>query len=192
MSGVEIQDFFTAYSFFLTLLFSDNGVVIMPPLDLSIEIASRTEAGKILCSPRRCAEIAWLVSIGEPHDPLPAGYRNVQRRLRLLFADVVEEVSGPTEEHVSSLISLAETIKSVGGKVLVHYEAGISRSTAAALIMYACWLGPEREREALDTVIQQRPHALPNRRMVAQADKLLARDGRLIAVVTEHRNSYEY
>ncbi|HEX4950413.1 MAG TPA: hypothetical protein VFZ34_27355 [Blastocatellia bacterium] len=164
----------------------------MQSLDLSIEIVSRTEAGKILCSPRRCAEITWLVSIGEPHDPFPAGYRNVQRRLRLLFADVVEEGGGPTEEHVASIIRLAETIQPVGGKVLIHCEAGISRSTAAALIMYACWLGPEREREAMDNVIQQRPYAMPNRRMVAFADKLLAREGRLVAVAAECMNFYEH
>ena len=156
---------------------------VMHSLSSSIEIASRTEAGKILCSPRRCAEVGWLISIGEPHDPFPAGYRNVQRRLRLLFADVVEDVSGPTEEHIASLIRIAETINPTDGKVLIHCEAGISRSTAAALILYTCWLGPEREREALDNVIQQRPYAMPNRRMVALADKLLAREGRLIAVV---------
>jgi predicted protein tyrosine phosphatase len=164
----------------------------MQSLDLSIEIASRTEAGNILCSPRRCAEISWLVSIGEPHDRHPAGYRNVRRKLRLLFADVTDEASGPTEEHVANIIRFAETIQPMGGKVLVHCEAGVSRSTAAALIMYACWLGPEREREALEQVLQQRPHARPNRRMIALADKLLAREGRLIATVTEHLKFYEY
>lgn len=162
----------------------------MQPPKLSIEIASRTEAGNILCSPRRRAEIAWLVSIGEPHDRLPAGYYHIRRKLRLLFADVVEEASGPTEEHVASIIRLAETIQPVGGKVLIHCEAGISRSTAAALIMYTCWLGAERELEAMNNVIQQRPYAMPNRRMVAFADKLLACEGRLIAVVAQHFNFY--
>jgi len=103
--------------------------------------------------------------------------------LRLLFADVEVEDSGPTEEDVSRIIHLAETLKPVGGKVLIHCESGISRSAAAALIMYACWLGSGREREAMEKVVTQRPAARPNRRMVLLADRLLERDGRLIAVL---------
>jgi predicted protein tyrosine phosphatase len=67
--------------------------------------------------------------------------------------------------------------------VLVHCEAGVSRSSAAALIMYACWLGPGREREAMDRVLSQRPVAVPNRRMVEIADRLLDRGGRLLHVL---------
>jgi hypothetical protein len=37
----------------------------MRSLDLTIEIASRSEAGRILCSPRRRAQVSYLVSIGE-------------------------------------------------------------------------------------------------------------------------------
>src|SRR5690242_10527983 len=36
--------------------------------DSRIEVASRLEAGEILSSPHRCAEVTCLVSIGEPHD----------------------------------------------------------------------------------------------------------------------------
>lgn len=156
----------------------------MQSLDLAVEIASRSEAGRILCSPQRCAEVSCLVSIGEPEERPPAGSRNVKRKLRLHFADVEIEESGPTEEDISRIISLAESLKSVGGKVLVQCGAGISRSAAAALIMYACWLGPGREREAMEKVLTQRPIARPNRRMVMLADKMLGREGRLIEVLT--------
>lgn len=150
-----------------------------------IEVASRAEAGHILCSRRRCAEVTCLVSIGEPHDRPPAGYRNVRRRLRLLFADVETEDLGPTEEDVRKIIQMAETLKTSSGKVLIHCEAGISRSTAAALIMYSNWLGPGRELEAMERVLNQRPFARPNRRMVSLADKLLERNGSLIAALTQ-------
>ena len=152
----------------------------MESLDLAIEIASRSEAGRILCSPRRCAELSYLVSIGEPEERPPAGYRNVRRKLRLLFADVEVEEFGPTEEDISRIIRLADSLKSIGGKVLIHCGAGVSRSAAAALIMYACWLGPGREQEAMEKVLTLRPIARPNRRMVMLADKILKRDGRLI------------
>ncbi len=152
--------------------------------DIVIEIASRPEAADILCSPGRCAEITWLVSIGDQHDELPTGYDNVPRKLRLLVADVVTE-EGASETDVGQIIRLAESVRWLTGKVLIHCEAGVSRSPAAALIMYACWLGPGREREAMGRVLAQRPVAMPNRRMVELADKILARGGRLVEVLSQ-------
>jgi predicted protein tyrosine phosphatase len=150
--------------------------------ELTIEVASRPEAADILSSPRRCAEITYLVSIGDLNDELPAGYDNVPCKLRLLVADVVTEL-GATEDDVRQIIRLAEGLRLGTGKVLIHCEAGVSRSTAAALIMYACWLGPGYEREAMERVLAQRPVAIPNRRMVKLADRLLERRGRLAEVV---------
>jgi predicted protein tyrosine phosphatase len=49
--------------------------------------------------------------------------------------------------------------------------------------MYACWLGPGREREAMSSVMAQRPVAIPNRRMVEIADRLLERGGHLVEVL---------
>jgi predicted protein tyrosine phosphatase len=145
----------------------------------TIEIMSRLEAGEILASPRRCADVTYLVSIGDQNDELPAGYDAFARKLRLLIADVLTDV-GATDQDVLRIIRLAETLGSNGGRVLIHCEAGVSRSTATALIMYGCWLGPGREREAMARVVAQRPVAVPNRRMVEIADRLLQRGGRLV------------
>lgn len=147
--------------------------------EIKIEVVSRIEAGEILCTPRRCSEITYLVSIGDGGDPLPEGFDNAERKVRLLIADVVTE-EGATEEDVRRIIQLAEQLQSETGTLLIHCEAGVSRSTATALIMYACWLGPGREDEAMERVISQRPFAIPNRRMVALADNLLQLDGRLL------------
>jgi predicted protein tyrosine phosphatase len=148
----------------------------------TIEVASRWEAGEILCSPQRRNEILFLLSIGDVQDDLPAGYDHVNRKLRLLVADVVSEF-GATDQDISQIISLARELRSAAGRVLIHCEAGISRSSAAALIMYACWFGPGREREAIMRVLEQRPIAIPNRRMVEIADRLLDRKGCLLAVL---------
>jgi predicted protein tyrosine phosphatase len=91
---------------------------------------------------------------------------------------------GADEEDISRIIRLADSLKTVGGKVLIHCGAGISRSAAAALILYACWLGPGREQEAMEKVFTLRPIAKPNRRMVMLADKILGREGRLIDALT--------
>jgi predicted protein tyrosine phosphatase len=148
-------------------------------VSIKIQVLSRLEAAEILCSPERCAEITYLVSIGDGDDPLPEGYENAARRLRWLIADVVTE-EGATEDDIRRILNLAEQLRSESGTLLIHCEAGISRSTATALIMYACWLGRGREDEAMQRVIAQRPFSSPNRRMVALADKLLALDGRLL------------
>lgn len=145
-----------------------------------IEVASRAEAGDILSAPERCSELTCLISIGAANDELPIGYHNVSRKIRLLFGDTLDEESGPRESDVQTLMELAQNLRSSKGKVLIHCEAGISRSPAAALILYACWLGPGREREAMRRVLSQRPVAIPNRRMVELADHLLARGGRLL------------
>ncbi|HEY8224681.1 MAG TPA: hypothetical protein VIG25_05335 [Pyrinomonadaceae bacterium] len=150
--------------------------------ELTIEVASRLEVGAILSSRHNCADIICLVSIGDLGDELPLGYNNVARKLRLVVADVITEL-GATEEDIGKIIRLAEDLRALKGRVLIHCEAGISRSTAAALIMYACWLGPGREREAMLRVLAQRPIAIPNRRMVELADKLLGRGGRLTEVL---------
>jgi predicted protein tyrosine phosphatase len=150
---------------------------------LTIEVASRPDAADVLSSPERCAEITYLVSIGDSQDELPAGYDNVSNKLRLLIADVVTE-HGATEEDIQRIIRLAERLRSHTGKVLIHCEAGVSRSSATALIMYACWLGPGREAEAMRRVLSQRPVAIPNRRMVELADRILDRGCRLIEALS--------
>jgi predicted protein tyrosine phosphatase len=150
---------------------------------ISIEVASRAEAGDILSSPERYTEVMYLVSIGESHDELPIGFANVTQRLRLVFADHIEGPYCPTEKDIREVIQLADSLRTSVGKVLIHCEAGVSRSSAAALIMYAYWFGEGREWDALERVLQQRPMALPNALMVSIADKLMERGGRLIEVV---------
>ena len=149
----------------------------------TIEVMSRYEAGDILCSPEHCANVMYLLSIGDVQDALPLGYHNVDRKLRLLVADVITEL-GATEQDIQQIITLAHDLESVSGRVLIHCEAGVSRSSAAALIMYACWLGPGQEHDAMMRVPAQRPIAIPNRRMVEIADRLLDRKGRLVAVLS--------
>ena len=154
---------------------------LMP--DLVIEVASRSEAGDILGSQDRCAEVTFLISIGAPEDQLPIGYHNISSKVRLLFGDTLDAETGATEVDVRTLIELAQKLRLSKGKVLIHCEAGVSRSTAAALILYACWLGPGREGEAMRRVLSQRPIAIPNRRMVELADHLLKLSGRLLAAL---------
>ncbi|MEE8271619.1 MAG: protein tyrosine phosphatase [Alphaproteobacteria bacterium] len=105
-----------------------------------------------------------------------------ERHHRVEVHDITEPLDGcilPESHHVAGLIDF------LGGwgsatPLLVHCFAGVSRSTAAALI--ALSLRAEgREAEAARHLRQHAPHAHPNRRIVALADRLLDRDGRLVA-----------
>ncbi len=159
-----------------------NTIVPMDDTELMIEVASLDEASDILISPQGCSEVKCLISIGDEEDELPAGYENVSYKMRLLVADVVTEL-GASEEDIRQIIILAEGLRGESGKILIHCAAGVSRSPAVALILYACWLGPGREQEAMERVLAQRPIAIPNRRMVEMADRQLHRSGNLVAVL---------
>lgn len=149
---------------------------------LIVEVCSRDEAGAILSSPDKRSDICFLISIGEPTDKPPAGYSTVARKLRLLFSDTVDE-DGPTEDDVRKIISAARGLANQKGRVLIHCQAGISRSSAAAVILHAILLGPGHEEEAVARVVAQRPIARPNRRMIEIADGLLGREGALMRAV---------
>src|SRR5215471_8936262 len=159
----------------------------MESCKIQIEVASRLEASRILSSPNDCSEVSFLVSIGAPEDELPVGYSNVPDKIRLLFGDTESAEDGPTELDVQTLIELAQRLNRAPGKILIHCEAGVSRSTAAALIMYTSLLGSDSEPEAMRRLIRQRPIARPNRRMVEIADRMLGRGGRLIGVLDSDR-----
>ena len=151
--------------------------------DVRVEVVSIGEASEILSSKDECATLDLLISIGEYEDVLPDGFMNVDERLRLTFPDTIDE-HGPREADVRRIIEAAERIAESGGRVLAHCAAGVSRSSAAALIVYAVVLGPGREEEAMQRVLEQRPIARPNRRMIAIADRLLERNGQLLGVVS--------
>ena len=104
--------------------------------------------------------------------------------MRFVFADTNEEEGGPTAADVRRLIAAARSLaRRKAGRVVIHCQAGISRSTAAAAIFHAVALGEGREEEAVQRVFAVREYANPNRRMIALADEILGLGGRLIAAV---------
>lgn len=67
--------------------------------------------------------------------------------------------------------------------ILVHCWAGISRSSATGFIL-ACERNPHvSEHDIAERLRRVSPMATPNRRIVALADDLLGRDGRMVDAV---------
>jgi predicted protein tyrosine phosphatase len=67
--------------------------------------------------------------------------------------------------------------------MLIHCFAGISRSTATAFAV-ACARSADADEHAIARALRAAaPHAQPNRRLVALADDLLDRRGRMVDAV---------
>ncbi|WP_374631404.1 tyrosine phosphatase family protein [Pannonibacter indicus] len=109
----------------------------------------------------------------------------VANHLFLGFNDIVDPVEGlvpPGEVHVSSLLGFVQDWDKAA-PLVIHCWAGISRSTAGAFIT-ACALTPDADEAELASVLRARaPSATPNARLVAIADRMLARDGRMIEAI---------
>ncbi|MBL8021683.1 MAG: dual specificity protein phosphatase family protein [Leptospirales bacterium] len=119
-----------------------------------------------------------VLSFGDPGRSPPRGLHMPNRKvLRLEFMDVEEtsaETSAanlPQTEHVQSVIDFFSNITEPAPRILIHCQAGVSRSTAAGLILLFLFEG---DKDAAARRLQAiRPQALPNRLMIRLADQIL-------------------
>jgi predicted protein tyrosine phosphatase len=127
------------------------------------------------------SHLVSLVSAQEqPPTPrgMPAG-----RHLKLVVHDISAPLPGYVlagADHIDQLIAFLAAWQPDDGPLLIHCMAGISRSTAAALIALVV-KAPGREMEAALHLRRAAPHAHPNRHLIALADQRLGCQGRLIA-----------
>ncbi|PWR20576.1 tyrosine phosphatase family protein [Zavarzinia compransoris] len=136
-----------------------------------------------------------LVSLLDPGDwPETPPEVAPDRHHRVGVHDYAEPQDGavvPEERHIRELIGFLNGWDPAA-PILIHCFAGISRSTATALITLALH-NPGREAEAARAIRAQSAIAQPNRRIVAIADRLLGLDGRLnqaLAAMGPGRPSY--
>lgn len=143
------------------------------PLSKIDEVATRIEASHLL------SLLAAGTEMVRPASILP------QNHLHLVMHDIAAAQEGmtmPGEEHVSNLLAFARRWDRAR-PLLVHCYAGISRSTASAYIIAAA-LAPRRdEAELARTLRALSPSATPNARLIAIADAMLDRNGRMIEAI---------
>jgi len=88
----------------------------------------------------------------------------------------------PAEEHIAQLLTFVRSWDRAA-PLVIHCYAGVSRSTAGAFVS-ACALNPRRaEAEIAQDIRRLSPTATPNARIVALADQMLGRDGRMVAAI---------
>jgi predicted protein tyrosine phosphatase len=136
--------------------------------------------------------VTHVLSILDPDTPEPAafGAYGEIRRTTLRFHDVIEpgpNATLPSEADVDAILAFARDVlaeeRAGAAHVLVHCHVGISRSTAAMLMLIALAYPDEDEEAWVARLHAMRAKAWPNARMVAFADARLGRGGRLSEAV---------
>jgi len=100
--------------------------------------------------------------------------------LLLHFEDNLDEhaLHSPTRDDVARILEWGARLPA-DAVVLVHCEAGISRSTAAALALLVQHHGIENLDQCVQMLLEVRPFACPNPIITKFADEQLCCDGKL-------------
>jgi predicted protein tyrosine phosphatase len=129
------------------------------------------------------SHLVTLITAGTPVER-PAAIA-ADRHLFIGVSDIIEPLDGhiaPGPEHVGQILPFVRAWDR-RAPLVFHCWAGISRSTAAAYIT-ACALRPEHcERALAEALRAASPTATPNRRLVALADDILGRHGRMVDAI---------
>lgn len=129
--------------------------------------------------------VTHVLSILDPEWPEPSAFQAFDPHFRttLRFHDAIERGPGvllPEKADVETILAFGREAGD-GPRLLVHCHAGISRSTAATMMILAQAHPREGEDAIAERLMGIRPQAWPNSRMIAFADGLLGRGGRLVA-----------
>jgi len=149
-------------------------MIVISPLHVVEDLVATRGIGRVLGLLAGCNE--------HPDLPELAASGN---HLKLTMHDIAMPVDGmtmPGADHVTTLIEfIADWDRQK--PMLVHCWAGVSRSTASAYIAQ-CMLSPDRSETELATELRYlSPSATPNPLIIAHADVILGRDGRMVAAI---------
>lgn len=147
---------------------------------MKIIIVGRGTAGSILKDTEQYSDITHVVSIGanEKRQKKPNGFDvHPAKKLRLEFFDINcekrQDMNGPTIKDIEKLVDFyQEALKTKSPCFLIHCWAGISRSTAAGLILLM--MRYKDKEKAVKELFLIKPNASPNTRMVKLAHEVLA------------------
>jgi len=94
--------------------------------------------------------------------------------------------NGPDREQVKRGIEFILPYVARGENVIIHCQAGISRSTGIALGVLAALHPEETPEELINTLLAIRPQAAPNIIVVGIVDELTGRHGKLLKAVLDN------
>jgi predicted protein tyrosine phosphatase len=128
----------------------------------------------------------YVISIIDPGSvpPVLPGIKHASR-CNLEFHDVTESTQSATpasSAQIEEIVSFGRSVLSGGDSILIHCTAGVSRSTAAGLVLAASF--ESVEIDGLVTLLRDKaPYSQPNSLMVRLGDDLLGLGGHLVTAV---------
>jgi len=138
--------------------------------------------------------VTHILSIDSPEftTPTPDWFSGVHKNV--FFHDVLSRAEAdalsarePTAAIIREVLEYGREclIESRAGPthLIIHCTYGASRSPAAAYAILCLWLGKDREVQAKDLLLRIRPEAVPNILVIAYADKLLRREGKMVEAI---------
>jgi predicted protein tyrosine phosphatase len=153
-----------------------------PPAFSALTVCGLDELGR-----HSARGVTHVLSILDPEWPEPKAFQDFDPHSRATFRfhDAIEPARGVVLPHKAAIEAILAFGHSAGDvrHLLIHCHAGISRSTAAMLMILAQAHPRATEESVVDRLLEIRPQAWPNSRMIAFGDELLGRDGRLSAAV---------
>lgn len=130
-------------------------------------------------------EAEYLVSLMSPKDMGETPLRiDPENHLKLEMDDIEAPAPGyicPSENHILRLLEFGDQFDG-GSEVVVHCLMGMSRSTAAVMILLA-QQNPGREAEIAENVCREAPKAHPNSLLLQLGDRALGCDGALVSSI---------
>ncbi len=142
--------------------------------------------------------VSHVISILDPEWPTPGAFLkfSAHERLDLRFHDVIDTLHGataPGADEVARILTFGRTLVAADDPasskmphLLIHCHMGVSRSTAAAALVLAQAHPEMAAKDIISHIVQRRPQAWPNLRMMEIGDKRLKRGGELVSAVRAH------
>lgn len=157
--------------------------ILVSPLATIGEVAGRNGAREMISL------------IAEKQDFHRPGIIDPARHLKVGVNDIVfagkAGLVAPQESHVGAIIDFARRWDQ-RAPLVVHCWMGVSRSPAAALIAALATSDELDEYELAQRLRQAAPQATPNSLLVEIGDRMLGREGRLVAAVREIGRGADY
>lgn len=162
----------------------------------SLAISTLTICGIEELPAHSLRRVTHVLSVLDPdHPEIDAfGAYGEHHRVTLRFHDIIDPAPGqihPEPEHVAQILRFGEGLREgvserVEGHLLVHCHMGISRSTAAMLMLMAQNDPDASADDLFERLRTVRPQAWPNSVMIGFADAQLGRGGRLTEALRRH------
>jgi len=146
--------------------------------------------------------VTHILSLEDPPTPkeTPSWFSGVHQQLHFHDIENLQQAAelkrtAPTTAHVASILKLGTECLGISQlrptHLLVHCQAGTSRSTAASFALLSQIFGAGCATEAINHIVQLRPRAFPNFLIVKYADQLLGRGGELVMALGPLRITFD-